>query len=263
MFLDERRIACEYFGLTLQCPSYMVPLSVAEQSGDHQTAVRFPCCRITTALNNGEPIMKLVQKQDKVMEVLAPLQDDLVRIVHNAWKDWLHSTEHQRHHFDLVQHAIVWDRITVRAKELLPVKHGVKVLSKSRSWWFAFENVLFRFKKADRTGQSSNALTDQIRQLRSQNIYIPGLEPPDAPRFSGTSTPFVEIVYVLNPAQTMIESIRIVAPKTHGCHWQVEIDGTASRMLPTIGAPERPVRTATGTQVRLRATKTVDKGADL
>ncbi len=99
--------------------------------------------------------------QSHVMAHLSPLSDDLVDIVQEAWRRW------RKHDFAARWRKrgranFLWEEMVDLAQTRFQPGSGVVAIEKGETVSFVVnQQVLFRFKKGDETGVSSNVRTGQ------------------------------------------------------------------------------------------------------
>lgn len=112
--------------------------------------------------------------------------------------------------------ALIWEHSVENAITAFEADPGVMPVAHHDTVSFVIEQaVLIRFKKADLELRSSNVPTRLATLFHTHEQELPGLE--DLQR--------VEAAYVLNPFQTQIDWIGVVARDGKRNLWQYELDG--------------------------------------
>lgn len=161
-----------------------------------------------------------VPDQTKVHETLEPIESDLAKIPLLAFQGWLqcpdyiYSGNHPR-----IRANIVWGRMIHIAKELFSNKPGITFLYHHGTVSIEVDGlghaVLFRYKKADRTGKSRNIQTflSDAYHDHSMRYLFDDMFDPDR----------IEVVYILNKLGSGIEDVRIVGRNRNYMAWAYSI----------------------------------------
>ncbi len=129
----------------------------------------------------------------------------------------------------------VWEQIIERANAALVEHDAVHVIDDNETMKFLIrDSVLFRFKKTDETGRSSNIATQLALAFHDHEQEMLGL--PEVQR--------VEVVYKLNRLETQIDDICVVARNGDQIAWEYSLldTGEAAILLPM--PDPKPVRSA-------------------
>jgi len=121
-----------------------------------------------------------------------------------------------------------------RAQETFSRVEGVAVVECNNTLFFVLDNLLlFRFKKGDETGRSSNSETLSACAFHNPQACIEGL--PDLAR--------VEVVYVLaKPYEVSIEDVRVVRRRGREFEWWYSLTSSALvEQLPLEPVIQQPV----------------------
>jgi hypothetical protein len=104
--------------------------------------------------------------------------------------------------------------MTTRAETVLQDSPEVTIVYGHQTKWFIIgDRVLFRFKKGNQNGLSSNVATTQALAFHDPQENLPGI--PDLIR--------VEAVYVLNDLATGIESLHVVRRSRARVAWSYQL----------------------------------------
>lgn len=175
-----------------------------------------------------------IPSQATVRPVLDEIRDQVVSAIREAWEDWLASDRNGVWRYKRSRANFVWEQIIERANNALLGHDAVHVIDGHETMKFLVrDTVLFRFKKADETGRSSNVATQLALAFHDHDEDLFGL--PEVQR--------VEVVYKLNRLETQIEDICVVARNGDQIAWEYSLlnAGEAAVPLPLPEAkPERP-----------------------
>lgn len=181
--------------------------------------------------------------EEIVREVLATRHDQLLQFADGAWDDWRALSLGGRLLFPGRSRAcLVFDFMAQRAIAAWENDNTVRVIRQDETAKFVIDNkVMLRFKKADGRGLGSNIPTQATMNFECQQYEMPGI--PNVHK--------VEVVYVLNPFQTQIDRLMIVARDGDERLWDYAV-------LPTRTAEIIPLPIAAsadetrGARIRLR-----------
>lgn len=169
-----------------------------------------------------------------VRPVLDEIRDQVVSAIREAWEDWLASDRNSVWRYKRSRANFVWEQIIERANNALLGHDAVHVIDGHETMKFLVrDTVLFRFKKADETGRSSNVATQLALAFHDHDEDLFDL--PEVQR--------VEVVYKLNRLETQIDDICVVARNGDQIAWEYSLldAGEAAVPLPLPEAkPERP-----------------------
>ncbi len=172
---------------------------------------------------------KKTMSEDSVKQALSNLKPDINSIIFSAWKYFKDLPESTRMRFPRTRANIVWERIGINADDVLSQHENIRIVKIQGSlWYWVGENLIFRFKKGDRAGYSRNYPTQTSLAFHNpQSNLIPDVQR-------------VDIVYVLDVAETAIDDILVVARKKDAIEWVFSILETENNVvqLPTHNVPE-------------------------
>ncbi len=152
--------------------------------------------------------------EDDVKRVLGNFEDCLYGVVIGAWQDWLDGSEFGRTRFNRTRANIVWDRMIDRAYNAFVDIPNIEPLEIHNTVYFiANGRILFRFKKGDVKGLSSNYLTQSVFDFYDH----------DLPLFGDLSFSRVEVVYVLDKSELKIDNVSIVARNAEKILWSYDL----------------------------------------
>lgn len=175
-----------------------------------------------------------IPSETTVRSVLDEVREQIVSAILGAWKDWLASDYNGVWRCKRSRANFVWEQIIERASNALLGHDAVHVIHGHETMKFLVRDiVLFRFKKADETGRSSNIATQLALAFHDHEQDLFGL--PDVQR--------VEVVYKLNRLETQIDDICVVARNGDQIAWEYSLldAGEAAVPLPLPEPkPERP-----------------------
>ncbi|PWR02397.1 hypothetical protein DKT77_12765 [Meridianimarinicoccus roseus] len=175
-----------------------------------------------------------IPSETTVRPTLDEIRGQVVSAIRGAWEDWLASDFNGVWRCKRSRANFVWEQIIERANNALLDHDAVHVIDGHETMKFLVRDiVLFRFKKADETGRSSNDATQLALAFHDHEQDLFGL--PEVQR--------VEVVYKLNRLETQIDDICVVARNGDQIAWEYSLldAGEAAVPLPLPEAkPERP-----------------------
>ena len=178
-----------------------------------------------------------IPSEATVRPILDKIRDPVVSAIRAAWQDWLDSGLNGGWRCKRSRACFVWEQIIERANIALLDHDAVHVIEGHETMKFlVHDTVLFRFKKADDTGRSSNVATQLALAFHDHEQNLFGL--PEVQR--------VEVVYKLNRLETQIDDICVVARNGDQIAWEYSLldAGEAAVPLPMPEPkPERPAAT--------------------
>ena len=185
-----------------------------------------------------------IPSEATVRPILDEIRASVVSAVHDAWKDWLTSEFNGVWRCKRSRANFVWEQIIERANSVL-LEHGaVHVIDGHETMKFLVrDTVLFRFKKADETGRSSNVATQMALAFHDhdQNLF----DLPEVQR--------VEVVYKLNRLETQIDDICVVARMGDQIAWEYSLLDAGEAVVPLPLPDPKPERPAASI-VKLKGT---------
>lgn len=169
-----------------------------------------------------------------VRPVLGEIRNQVISAIRGAWEDWLASDFNGIWRCKRSRANFVWEQIIERANNALLDHDAVHVIEGHETMKFLVrDTVLFRFKKANETGRSSNVATQLALAFHDHDQDLFGL--PEVQR--------VEVVYKLNRLETQVDDICVVARNGDQIAWEYSLldAGEAAIPLPMPESkPERP-----------------------
>lgn len=172
--------------------------------------------------------------EDTVRPILNEIRDQVASAIREAWDDWLASDFNGVWRCKRSRANFVWEQIIERANNALIDHDAVHVIEGHETMKFLIrDTVLFRFKKADGTGRSSNVATQLALAFHDHEQDLFGL--PEVQR--------VEVVYKLNRLETQIDDICVVARNGDQIAWEYSLLGAGEAAVPLPipePKPERP-----------------------
>lgn len=175
-----------------------------------------------------------IPSEATVRPVLDEISEQIVSAIRGAWEDWLASDRNGVWRYKRSRANFVWEQIIERANNALLGDDAVHVIDGHETMKFLVrDTVLFRFKKADETGRSSNVATQLALAFHDHDEDLFGL--PEVQR--------VEVVYKLNRLETQIDDICVVARNGDQIAWEYSIldaDEAAVPLPLPEPKPERP-----------------------
>jgi hypothetical protein len=160
----------------------------------------------------------------------------LLNAIHFGWETGKTYPRYTQWRRKTTRAHVVWEETVEKAEELLADDDGVKIIPHHDNVSFIFDDtVLLRFKKASVTLRSSNVqtvLSDLFHEHRADLFGYGGLQR-------------VEACHVLNPFETGIVWVGIVARESnaHLWHFELEAERGEATILPF---PERPKGSTAG-----------------
>lgn len=175
-----------------------------------------------------------IPSEANVRPVLDEIREQVISAIREAWEDWLGSDRNGVWRYKRSRANFVWEQIIERANNALLDHDAVHVIDGHETMKFLVrDTVLFRFKKADETGRSSNVATQLALAFHDHDEDLFGL--PEVQR--------VEVVYKLNRLETQIDDICVVARNGNQIAWEYSLldadEVTVSLPMPE-PKPERP-----------------------
>jgi hypothetical protein len=184
-----------------------------------------------------------IPDMNKVKALLASREHTLSRIMHEAWDRWRNNPDRLVLDFRRTRATAVHNLMMRSAPEAFSEDDGIELIDGQETTYFVVQQKLvFRLKMGDECGISSNKETQLSLAFVDPQQSLPGI--PDLDR--------VDIVYVLNPFETQIANILVVARDRKRVVWQYPIYPRPDEGDPPIPFPTSPVSpTPTDNVVRL------------
>lgn len=176
-------------------------------------------------------------------EIVQPLIDKyrepIVTAILGAWDDWMESPYSGIWRYNRSRANFVWEQIIGRALPAFDGLSGVHIIEGHATCKFLLEDrVLFRFKKGNHVGLSTNIPTQLSLAFNDHEQDLFGL--PDVHR--------VEVVYQLNWLQTKISNVLVVGRDNNEVIWTYSLLNASDSLMPLPPMPEPsgepPVNTA-------------------
>ena len=139
--------------------------------------------------------------QAEIEARLTPYMPRIVRVVLDAWADWMVSGKSGRWKRRRSRANYVWEELACGAEAEFANDPNVRVHPKHQSCWFHIDGLVFRFKKSDSSGLTSNYPTQAALDYHDQQEDLPGI--PKVQR--------LEVTYVPNKLETAVQDILLVA----------------------------------------------------
>lgn len=139
--------------------------------------------------------------QAEIEARLKPYMPRIVRVILDAWADWMVSGKNGRWKRRRSRANYVWEELACGAEAAFTHDPSVRVHPKHQSCWFHIDDVVFRLKKSDSSGLTSNYPTQAALDYHDQQEDLPGI-----PRVQR-----LEVTYVLNKLETAVQDILLVA----------------------------------------------------
>lgn len=152
--------------------------------------------------------------QETVMTVLGDYSPVLKNIVLSAWQDWLATPNRGIYKYPRTRANIVFEYMIKHARQAFRDDKNVRELERNETSKFVMKGkVVFRFKKGNEQGISSNVPTFSALAYNDPQQTLISL--PTIQR--------VDIVYVLNRFETLIDYVSIVARSAGDIAWSYDI----------------------------------------
>jgi hypothetical protein len=168
--------------------------------------------------------------QSEVEVRLAPYVPGMQQVVLKAWMDWMASGHNGIWTCKRSRAAYVWEQMVLEAKRQFAGDRKVSILRKNESFLFLMDELVFRFKKSDPYGYTSNVPTQAALDYHDPQEDLPGV--PSVQR--------LEITYVLNKLETAVQDILLVARDQDRVLWRSSIlrDDDGAHVVPiTVSRP--------------------------
>jgi len=151
--------------------------------------------------------------ESEVRRLLHPREPAIAKIALDAWARWWRNPERTQL-FRRSRAYLMHNYMMIDANAGLALDRGIHIISGQETSYFLVEGrLLFRFKKGDERGVSSNIETQA--SLAFIEPEMPLIELPDVAR--------VDIAYVVNPLETLIQTILVVARDGDQALWSYPI----------------------------------------
>ena len=176
-----------------------------------------------------------IPNEATVRPILNEIRDQVATAIQDAWEDWLASDFNGVWRCKRSRANFVWEQIIDRAHAALFDHADVHVIDGNETMKFLVQDtVLFRFKKADETGRSSNVATQLALAFHDHDQDLFDL--PEVQR--------VEVVYKLNRLETKIDDICVVARDGDLIAWEYSLLDAGEAVVPLPMPEQMPERPA-------------------
>ena len=176
-----------------------------------------------------------IPSEVSVRPILDEIREPIILAIRSAWDDWLSSDFNGVWRCKRSRANFVWEQIIERVNSDLLGHDAVHVIDGHETMKFlVHDKVLFRFKKADETGRSSNVATQLALAFHDHDQDLFNL--PEVQR--------VEIVYKLNQLETQIADICVVARDSNRVAWEYSLLDAGEATMPLPLPDPKPVRPA-------------------
>ena len=155
-----------------------------------------------------------IPDQARVETLLAPHHQTLVGVVNRAWARWLANPE-RAVLYRRARAVLVHNYAMLEAMPGLP---GIKTIEKpahETAFFLVADELVFRFKKGDQKGLSSNIGTQAALDYNDPNECLSLFVFPNLIR--------VDVVYALNELETKISDVLVVARDNERVAWSFSI----------------------------------------
>ena len=156
-----------------------------------------------------------IPEQSRVSDLLSPHVDAVVAVVQRAWSRWEQNPEGPQL-YRRVRACLVHNYMMLDAIPNLPSDDRIKHVEGHETALFLIsDELVIRFKKGNEKGLTSNIETQAVLEYNDpeESLSLFGL--PDLIR--------VDIAYVLNELQTMVQDVLVVARDNERIAWSFSI----------------------------------------
>lgn len=185
--------------------------------------------------------------QSEVEGRLAPFVPGIQKVILEAWADWMASGKNGRWKRKRSRANYMWEELACRAEATFAAHPEVRIHPKNQSCWFVIDNLVYRFKKSDSSGYTSNVPTQAALDYHDQQEDLPGI--PAVQR--------LEITYVLNTLETAVQDILLVARDQARVLWRSSIlrkdDGGNVVPFTAPSAPKPPAPSAKTIKISVKS----------
>lgn len=152
--------------------------------------------------------------EDEARELFKDHAATIVEMALDAWGDWMAFPHRATWQCRRSRANFVWEQLTQRANVYFQDDPRVVPLRRHESFLYLMDDrVVFRFKKSDETGMTSNIPTQEQLALADPQQDLAGLD--DVAR--------VAIVYTLNKLETAIADVAVVARDNGSIEWKFSL----------------------------------------
>lgn len=169
---------------------------------------------------------------DDVMQLLSSREPAICQVFLRSWDRWWNNPERLLH-FKRTRATLIHSyMMVIEAPAAFADDLGVRLIDGQETTYFVVEQrLVFRLKMGDGCGISSNIETQASLAFTDPQQALPGI--PDHGR--------VDIVYVLNPFETLIDRVLVVARDGDRAAWFYPIFPRSYEGKSPITLPTRPV----------------------
>lgn len=194
-----------------------------------------------------------IADKETTLKSIAPISGIIVRCVLDAWADWRASPYAGRWRCKRSRANFVWEQIVDKCIAQLTGTEGVHIERRDESFgFFVNDDVFFRIKKADRGGLTSNVPTQNALAFHDPEKDLFGFRPIQR----------VEIVYQLNPLETEVADVAVVARDGAKVAWSERLLKSA-QVLSATSPMDDAARKDSQTRKRLTRLKKSDGNPDV
>lgn len=185
-----------------------------------------------------------IPDQSRVKELLNPHNDAVVAVISTAWARWEKNPERAQL-YRRARACLVHNYMMLDAIPNLPEDDRIKPVEGQETALFLIsDELVIRFKKGNEKGLTSNIGTQAVLEYNDPEESLSLLGLPDLIR--------VDVAYVLNDLQTMVQDVLVVARDNDKVAWSYSIlERAEGAGVPTIlpTDPKQPPPADTGLRV--------------
>lgn len=154
-----------------------------------------------------------------VKSLIQPYSNSIIQAIKEAWSLWLQSPFFGKWS-SRGRATFVWETVINLLKEKFMGRSDVFIIDKGVTVLFVIQQqVVFRFKLADRTGRSKNVQTDSAKSFHDPELNYNLLAEVDI----ASNIPRIEVIYTLNKSATQIDNIKMIARDKNSVAWNVSL----------------------------------------
>lgn len=159
--------------------------------------------------------------------LIKPYAELIIKSIKDAWQQWLKSPFFGKWSAR-GRASFVWETTIGLLKENFVTNNRVHVIDKGSTVLFVVEQqIIFRFKFADRNGRSKNVQTQSAKSFHDPEVNYNLLA--NTEMFS--NIPRVEVVYTLNESATQIDNIKMIARDKSALVWDTSLIGSQNSFV--------------------------------
>ncbi len=173
---------------------------------------------------------------DEVKSLLGSRERAISQIVLGSWDRWWNNPDRIVLGFKRTRATVMHNFMMNLAPNLFSEDDGIRLIDGQETTYFVVQQrLVFRLKMGDGCGISRNIETQMSLAFIDPQQTLPGI--PDLDR--------VDVVYILNPFETQIANISVVARDCERAAWQYPVypfsdEGRSPIFLPTTPVPSAP-----------------------